>query len=496
MFLSVFDLFKIGIGPSSSHTVGPMLAARRFVTDELAAVADQARRVTVSLHGSLAFTGKGHGTDRAVALGMAGETPQGIDPDAVDGILAALQADGDLRATGYGGVTFDLDSDVTFDYGPQLPGHANGLTFRALDAEDGVLAEQVYYSVGGGFVLTDDERANAGPLPTATLAEVPHPFASAREMLRMGDETGLSIAEMKRANEAARRPGRDLDADLDTLRAAMEACIDRGLTQTGMLPGSLKVPRRARDMHRKLEAEQGANSLQPHRVMDWLGVYAMAVNEENAAGGRVVTAPTNGAAGVIPAVMRYYLGHCVGADAGGARIFLLVAAAIGGIIKHNASISGAEVGCQGEVGSASAMAAAGLAAALGATNSQVEKRRGDRAGAPSGHDLRPDRRPGAGAVHRAQRAGRGQGGDRRLAGAARRRFAHRAARQLHRDDAADGAGHERPLQGNLEGRPGGERRRMLSGAGAAPQGQSGMSDRAARAGGSASSATWKLSPRG
>jgi L-serine dehydratase len=203
-------------------------------------------------------------------------------------------------------------------------------------------------------------------------ADVPYPFASARQMLAMGEASGLSIAEMKRANELARSPGVNLDATLDHIWAAMAACIERGLSEAGTLPGGLRVKRRARDIHQKLVAEHGTNSLQPHRIMDWLGVYAMAVNEENAAGGRIVTAPTNGAAGVIPAVLRYYLDHCVGADQEGVRTFLLVAAAIGGIIKQNASISGAEVGCQGEVGSASAMAAAGLAAALGATNAQVE----------------------------------------------------------------------------------------------------------------------------
>ena len=374
MFLSVFDLFKIGIGPSSSHTVGPMVAARRFIDEDLSPLAGRARRVKVSLHGSLAFTGKGHGTDRAIALGLAGQAPDSVDPDEVSGILARLAEEGCLSVVRHPEVGFDPSADIEFAYGPALAGHANGMVFRALDAVGEELAERTFYSVGGGFVLAAEEldRAGVGGTEAAAMPDIPYPFASASEMLAMGLSAGLSIAEMKRANEMARSPGLDLDAALDRIWAAMEACMNRGLELTGTLPGGLKVKRRAREIHQKLVAEQGANSLQPHRIMDWLGIYAMAVNEENAAGGRVVTAPTNGAAGVIPAVMRYYLDHCVGADREGVRAFLLVAAAIGGIIKHNASISGAEVGCQGEVGSASAMAAAGLAAALGATNAQVE----------------------------------------------------------------------------------------------------------------------------
>jgi L-serine dehydratase len=373
MFLSVFDIFKIGIGPSSSHTVGPMVAARRFLAEDVSALAGAARRLTVALRGSLAFTGKGHGTDRAIALGLAGAAPDTLDPDAVPAILLRLEEAGSLAAVGHPEIRFDPQADIVFEYGPALAGHANGMIFRALDGAGGVLVERIFYSVGGGFVLTAEElerAAAAGAL--ARGRDVPYPFATAGEMLAMGNASGLSVAEMKRANELASAPDLDLDSGLDRIWAAMDSCMNRGLAMSGTLPGGLKVKRRAAEIHRKLIAETGANSLQPHRIMDWLGVYAMAVNEENAAGGRVVTAPTNGAAGVIPAVLRYYLDHCVGADQQGVRTFLLVAAAIGGIIKHNASISGAEVGCQGEVGSASAMAAAGLAAALGATHAQVE----------------------------------------------------------------------------------------------------------------------------
>jgi L-serine dehydratase len=357
MFLSVFDLFKIGIGPSSSHTVGPMVAAQRFLE---ATAGTAAHRIRVSLHGSLAFTGKGHGTDRAIILGLAGETPRNIDPDRVDSTLAQMRST--CRA---GALHFDPDRDIIFDFGPALPGHANGMIFRLEDEAANTLVAQTYYSVGGGFVQTPEERV---AVQSANAPGVPYPFATSAEMLVMGKTSGLTIAEMKRANESSP----DLDANIDHIWAVMNACMQRGLQQQGILPGGLKVKRRAADVMQKLLAEQGDNSTQPHRVMDFLSVYAMAVNEENAAGGKVVTAPTNGAAGVVPAVMRYYLDHCIGADQNGIRTFLLAAAAIGGIIKHNASISGAEVGCQGEVGSASAMAAAGLCAALGGSNEQVE----------------------------------------------------------------------------------------------------------------------------
>jgi L-serine dehydratase len=374
MFLSVFDIFKIGIGPSSSHTVGPMVAARRFVEEDVRPLARNARRVNVRLHGSLAFTGKGHGTDRAIALALAGERPDTIDPDSIADALSSLETTKSLAQLGLPHVAFDAKTDIVFDYGPALSGHANGMTFRALDKTGATIRERIFYSVGGGFVLAADElqRGAAEAIDPLSAVPVPYPFATAAEMLAMGEKSGLSVAEMKRANEQARAPSADLDVGVDRIWSAMEACMNRGLAQRGELPGGLRVKRRATDIYRQLTAEHGANSLQPHRIMDWLSVYAMAVNEENASGGRVVTAPTNGAAGVIPAVIRYYLEHCVGADREGVRTFLLVAAAIGGIIKHNASISGAEVGCQGEVGSASAMAAAGLAAALGATNAQIE----------------------------------------------------------------------------------------------------------------------------
>jgi L-serine dehydratase len=364
MFLSVFDLFKIGIGPSSSHTMGPMVAAHRFL--EAAKNVKTAARLTATLHGSLAFTGKGHGSDRAVVLGLAGENPQDINPDNVENILAKTTT---LNCGAV--IGFNAARDIIFDYGPALKGHANGLVFRLYDAAEKEILTETYYSIGGGFVQTEAER-NAALAAKKIEIEVPYPFNNAASMLAMGKQTGYSIAHMKRANETLNISNEALDEGLNRVWFAMNSCMNRGLKAEGILPGGLKVKRRAAEIFAKLKTEQGSNAIQPHQIMDFLSVYGMAVNEENASGGKVVTAPTNGAAGVVPAVIRYYLDHCINANEQGIHVFLLVAAAIGGIIKHNASISGAEVGCQGEVGSASAMAAAGLCAALGGSNEQVE----------------------------------------------------------------------------------------------------------------------------
>lgn len=375
MFLSVFDVFKIGIGPSSSHTMGPMTAANRFV-DELpdaGVPADATVRLSVSLHGSLAFTGDGHGTGKAVILGLAGEQPETVDPDRTDAILERVKAAGHVEARGGGEYLFDPAADLVYDRKTALPGHANGMIFRATDTNGRLRLERIFYSIGGGFVLTESEleawRRESGKVASR---DVPFPFANAREMLAMASSSGLTIAAMKRANEECRLQRDALDVRLDEIWRVMSSCIDRGLAQTGIMPGGLKVRRRARDMYERLEAEWRNNRPNPLLANDWLSVYAMAVNEENAAGGRVVTAPTNGAAGVIPATLRFFLRFHPEAGEAEVREFLLTAAAIGGIIKHNASISGAEVGCQGEVGSAAAMAAAGLAAVLGGTPAQVE----------------------------------------------------------------------------------------------------------------------------
>ncbi|MDP3895852.1 MAG: L-serine ammonia-lyase [Mesorhizobium sp.] len=378
MFLSVFDLFKIGIGPSSSHTMGPMTAAARFLDEVLGgdwprphgAVVD---RIRASLHGSLAYTGIGHGTDRAVILGLTGATPLTVDPDAVDSTIAEITAQKRVSPPGHPSYQFDPASDLVLDRKTPLTGHANGMAFSALDADGHVLLRRIYYSVGGGFVVSDEELQRLKSRGAEAAAnDVPYPFSSADQMLAMAKASGLSIAEMKRANEETRLTRAELDAGLDRVWQAMLGCIERGLSKDGIMPGGLKVKRRARQLHDKLQEEWRQNRPNPLLANDWLSIYAMAVNEENAAGGRVVTAPTNGAAGVIPAVLRYWLHFHPEADQASIRDFLLTAAAVGGIIKHNASISGAEVGCQGEVGSASSMAAAGLAAVMGGSAMQVE----------------------------------------------------------------------------------------------------------------------------
>ncbi|MCB1490824.1 MAG: L-serine ammonia-lyase [Rhodobiaceae bacterium] len=373
MFLSVFDLFKIGIGPSSSHTVGPMVAARRFL-DEVKREPGHPVRIAVSLHGSLAYTGVGHGTDKAVQLGLIGESAETVDLETMDEKLAAIRAAKSIEPPGHPAYVFDPDTDLVLDRQEKLPGHANGMRFSALDGDGRPVLQRIYYSVGGGFVMDSAELQDMHERGRAKedVADVPHPFRNAKEMLAMAAQSGLSIAAMKRANEHTIHPAENLDAGVKYIWETMNACIDRGLGAYGPLPGGLGVKRRAAAIHDALKEEWQTNARPLHAVNDWLGVYAMAVNEENAAGGRVVTAPTNGAAGVVPAVIRYYRDFCIGASEEGIADFLLTAAAIGGIIKTNASISGAEVGCQGEVGSASAMAAAGLAAALGGTPEQVE----------------------------------------------------------------------------------------------------------------------------
>lgn len=371
MFLSVFEMFKVGIGPSSSHTMGPMVAAARFL-DTLRASPFHPRGVRASLHGSLAFTGVGHATDRAVILGLAGFAPDTYDAEKAEAALAAIRAMHQVQPPGLPPLAFDPARDLTFDYGAALPGHANGLILRATDAQGDVILSETYYSIGGGFVLTADELAEAGGAKKKARADVPYPFETAAEMLAMAAASGLSIAAMKRANELRFRSAADLDAGMERIWQVMTDCIDRGMAGTGILPGGLKVRRRAKGIHDSLMAERGLNMTPPHTINDWMSLYAMAVNEENAAGGQVVTAPTNGAAGVVPAVIRYWLDHVPGASRARLGEFLLTAAAVGGIVKHNASISGAECGCQAEVGSAAAMAAAGLAAVLGGTPEQVE----------------------------------------------------------------------------------------------------------------------------
>ena len=369
MFLSVFDMFKVGIGPSSSHTMGPMVAAARFL-DRMRASPFEFAGLRASLHGSLAFTGVGHATDRATILGLAGFLPETYDAEAAEAAMEDIRSTHLVTPDGLGPLRFDPAADLVFDYDRTLPGHANGMILMATDAQGDVMLQEVYYSIGGGFVMTEAELA-AGKA-TDEGAPVPYPFKSAAEMLEMAASAGKSVAAMKRANEISRGCSESLGKGTARIWQVMNDCIDRGLTRDGILPGGLSVKRRAKPIHDKLLEERGMNLTAPHTINDWMAVYAMAVNEENAAGGQVVTAPTNGAAGVLPATLRYYLDHVPGASTAHIEDFLLTAAAIGGLIKYNASISGAEAGCQAEVGSASAMAAAGLCAVMGGTPEQVE----------------------------------------------------------------------------------------------------------------------------
>jgi L-serine dehydratase len=367
--ISVFELFKIGIGPSSSHTVGPMKAAAAFVEGLAARRAlDATASVAIDLYGSLAFTGKGHAVDKAVILGLSGEKPATIDPDQADRIFIETRATKSLRLAGRRGIVFDPETAIRFDMLAQPKRHPNTLRLRAFDAAGATLLDETWCSIGGGFILREDEVEAQG----ASNVTYPHPFRSAADLMARGQESGFSIAEMMRANEEALRPLSEVDAHVDLVISAMLTCVDRGLAVGGELPGGLRVKRRAKAIYDRLKANATLNARAAHEIMDFVSVYAMAVNEENAAGGRVVTAPTNGAAGVIPSVLRYYRDHCIGATHDAMRAFILTATAIGALFKMNASISGAEVGCQGEVGVACSMAAAGLCAALGGANAQIE----------------------------------------------------------------------------------------------------------------------------
>jgi L-serine dehydratase len=364
MDMSVFDLFKIGIGPSSSHTVGPMVAARRFLLDN--APLEDVTEVKAELYGSLALTGIGHATDKAVLLGLMGETPQDVVPTRVDAQLAEAEAAGQLALLGKQVVPFKRGTHLVFHMAESLPEHPNGMRFT-LTRKDGNSVAKVYYSVGGGFIREEGEEA-----ASVASVVVPYPFGTMDELLAHGVRSGLTIPQMLRANERVRVSDDELNAGLDKIWKVMRDCIAHGLDTPGQLPGGLNVKRRAAGLWKQASTSSPADSL-PHDAMHLVSLYAMAVNEENAAGGRVVTAPTNGAAGIIPAVLRYYAEDCKPSDpVTGVRDFMLTAAAIGMLCKRNASISGAEIGCQGEVGVACAMAAAGLVAALGGSNGQIE----------------------------------------------------------------------------------------------------------------------------
>ncbi|HSW14544.1 MAG TPA: L-serine ammonia-lyase [Solimonas sp.] len=365
MHTSILELFKIGIGPSSSHTVGPMRAARAFALEltrhpELERVA----RLQVEIYSSLAATGIGHGTDWAIKLGLAGHDPRSVDPAQVPQLLQDIRDRQSLSLLGEHAVPFFDEQNLIWRPAETLPRHPNGLRFTAFDASGEPLLAQVYYSIGGGFIQRDDEDG-----ATTSGSPAPYPYADAAQLLERADGAGLSLWQLVEHNESALHGREELDRRLAEVWAAMSSCIDRGLQAEGTLPGGLGVKRRAGRLHARLSAQVGFD---PMSSMDWLNAYAMAVNEENASGGRVVTAPTNGASGVLPAVLRYYERFMPGATPENIRRFLLVAGAIGVLYLENASISGAEVGCQGEVGVACSMAAAGLAAALGASNEEIE----------------------------------------------------------------------------------------------------------------------------
>jgi L-serine dehydratase len=370
MTVSVFDLFKVGIGPSSSHTVGPMKAAHLFA-DGLRAddLLPDVGRVHVELFGSLGATGHGHGSVKAVVLGLAGEQPHLVDPVAADPMVHAVLSSGSIELAGEHPVPFSAD-DVVMHRRKRLELHVNGMVFQAFDTGGAELRRREYYSVGGGFVLGEDDFGNR--LLVADETPVPHPFTTADELLAITRATGLRVSDVMLANEVVRRPEEEVRRDLLAIWRVMQECVERGSRTTGVLPGGLKVRRRAADLRARLEVEWASGVPDPLGAMEWVTLYALAVNEENAAGGRVVTAPTNGAAGIVPAVLHYYHHFVPGADDDGVVRLLLTAAAIGLLFKENASISGAEVGCQGEVGSACSMAAGGLAEVLGGTPEQVE----------------------------------------------------------------------------------------------------------------------------
>ena len=369
MALSAFDLYSVGIGPSSSHTVGPMRAAKRFVAGlEADHALPRVRGVRAELFGSLGATGHGHGSEKAVVLGLLGEDPATVDTAQSESVLAAVREEGKIALAGHHVVAFDLGQDLVLHRRRSLPAHPNGMMFTAYDDTGGVVRARTYYSVGGGFVVDDD--AVGADRVVLDQTPVPHPFASATELLDICHQHGLRISDVMLANELSWRSEAEVRDGLLHIWSVMAACVEAGCRNEGTLPGGLQVPRRAPALFRDLAS--GAGSADPLQVMDWVNLFALAVNEENAAGGRVVTAPTNGAAGIVPAVLHYYVRFVPGADEDGIVRFLLTAAAIGILFKQNASISGAEVGCQGEVGSACSMAAGALAEVMGGTPEQVE----------------------------------------------------------------------------------------------------------------------------
>jgi len=368
MMISVFEMFKIGIGPSSSHTVGPMVAACRFASS-LKEFEGRVSGINIHFYGSLALTGKGHWSDKAVILGLSGEQPHLLDPDHIEPILNAVNTLKQLKFNGQTVIDFDPEKNILFEQRKRLPFHSNAMKFEAFGEDGRLLLDRLYYSVGGGFVLDEFEAGRNSP--RAEEISVPFPFSSAKELLEIGQAKSLKISDIMLANERERHSQDEIEDGLDRVWQVMNSCIERGCKRTGHLPGVLNVPRRAPGLYQSLKKKEETGEVEPLSAMDWINLWAIAVNEENASGGQVVTAPTNGAAGILPAVLRYYHHFCQPSRRG-LHDFLLTAAAVGALYKTNASISGAEVGCQGEVGVACSMAAAGLTAALGGTNEQIE----------------------------------------------------------------------------------------------------------------------------
>ena len=371
MAISVLELFRVGIGPSSSHTVGPMRAARQFAGSlRDTGLLDRTRAVRAQLYGSLGATGRGHGSDKAVMLGLEGEEPERIDPDTIEARLAQIRERGTLNLLGQHPIAFSEREHLVFHRRESLPFHPNGMRFGALGPAGEELVTKQYYSVGGGFVV-DEQAAGADRIREDDRA-LPHPFATGAELLELCQSRNIAISQLMIENECTWRPEAETRAQLARIWQAMQDCVRRGCSREGVLPGAIKLRRRAAELYRQLSAAPEAALRDPLTILDWVNLYALAVNEENAAGGRVVTAPTNGAAGIIPAVLHYYDRFITGASLEGAVRFLLTAGAIGILYKQNASISGAEVGCQGEVGVACSMAAGALAEVLGGTPEQVE----------------------------------------------------------------------------------------------------------------------------
>lgn len=372
MAISLFDLFKVGIGPSSSHTVGPMVAANQFVNFlEEQQLIPKVTRVMCELYGSLGATGKGHGTGKAVLMGLEGDLPDSIDPDSVDPRVAVIDANHKISLMAKHVIAFEPATDLIYHKIDRLDFHANGMTLRAYDDAQNLICEKTYYSVGGGFIINENDQGEVELVEDDT--KLTYDFHSSVKLLELCKEHDLSIAQIMMENEKAWRTEEQIKADILSIWQVMKNCIDKGVKTEGILPGGLKVKRRASSLYQDLTKKNRMDMITPSLgAMDWVNLYALAVNEENAGGGRIVTAPTNGAAGIIPAVVHYYWDFCPRSSEDGIVEFFLTAAAIGFLFKENASISGAEVGCQGEVGSACAMAAAGLAAATGGTPEQIE----------------------------------------------------------------------------------------------------------------------------